>query len=106
MVKNDIAPAGATNVAFTISYDENNVGAGDLLEDIPVAINQFVLFNKSALKNVSFSNAVTDKGYDCKILYAVYQNDKNGLDNETMKTAKMSDFKFMKKHQKKDVMVF
>lgn len=90
----DIAPAGATNVAFTISYDENNVGAGDLLEDIPVAINQFVLFNKSALKNVSFSNAVTDKGYDCKILYAVYQNDKNGLDNETMKTAKMSDFKF------------
>ena len=29
----------------TISYDENNVGAGDLLEDIPVAINQFVFLH-------------------------------------------------------------
>ena len=82
----DIAPAGATNVAFTISYDENNVGAGDLLEDIPVAINRFDLFNKSALKNVSFVRMLLRvKDMIVKSCMPFIKMMEYGLDDETMR---------------------
>ena len=90
----DIAAAGTKDLGFTVAYDEADVGEAYDIENVPVAIDQMVLFDRNALDNVTFNRATTDTGYSCNVLYAVYEGGR--LDNESMKTADLSKFKFYK----------
>lgn len=90
----DIAAVGADNIAFTVSYEQNNVGKVSVLENVPVAIDQLVMINPSAIEDVEFHNATRDKGYACTMLYAVRKNGVR-LDNESMKIAKFEDFNYV-----------
>ena len=95
----DIAAVGADNLAFTVSYVEKNIGEADERADLPVAIDQLVLFDRDAITNVEYSkymqqSTAEDKyGYNCTVRYGVLKNGGH-LDNESMRTAKMEDFTF------------
>lgn len=94
----DIAPLGADDVAFTVAYADNNVGKADERANLPVAIDQLVLFDSSALKDVEYAKYMqqgvnTGDGYTCSVRYAVLKNGGH-LDNESMRTASMDDFDF------------
>ena len=95
----DIAAVGADNLAFTVSYIEKNIGEADERADLPVAIDQLVLFDRDAITNVEYSkymqqSTAEDKyGYNCTVRYGVLKNGGH-LDNESMRTAQMEDFTF------------
>lgn len=95
----DIAAVGANDLAFTVSYIEKNIGEADERADLPVAIDQLVLFDRDAITNVEYSkymqqSTATDKyGYNCTVRYGVLKNGGH-LDNESMRTAKIEDFTF------------
>ena len=119
----DMAAAGAQDVAFTVNYRQSNVGDAYPVSDCPVAIDQLVLFDRSAIGNITSEkvdritadNITVDgkttkrgnvNGYDCKILYAVYKDKR--LTNETMRTASIDDFEFYETKPKDgfDAMLF
>ena len=85
----DIAAAGTKDLAFTVAYEEGNVGEAYPTEDVPVAIDHMVLFDRNALDDVTFNRATTDTGYSCNVLYAVYKGGR--LNNEDMKKVDLSD---------------
>ena len=94
----DIAPVGANDLAFTVSYTESNVGEADVKNNLPVAIDQFVLFDRSAIEDVEYSNYIQQStnvkqyGYECHVLYAVRKDGR--MDNESMRTANLDEFEF------------
>lgn len=95
----DISAVGAENVAFTVSYIDTNVGEADERANLPVAVDQLVLFDRDAIENVEYSkymqqSTATDKyGYDCHVRYAVLKAGRH-LDSESMRTVTMDDFEF------------
>ena len=94
----DIAAVGADDLAFTVSYNDGKAGEAYGKEGLPTAIDQFVLFDSSAIKNVEFAQTMQQgigsnaSGYGCTVRYAVHKG--GHLDNETMRTAKLEDFDF------------
>ena len=95
----DIAAVGAQDLAFTVSYLEEGVGEGDAKENLPVAIDQFVLFDRSAIQDVEFARNVQTSissgkagGYSCHVRYAVRKDGR--MDNDSMRTATLDDFDF------------
>ncbi|MDO5813379.1 MAG: Cna B-type domain-containing protein [Bacillota bacterium] len=88
---NDIAVVGTNDLAFTVTYTQNNVGAADDSKDIPLAIDQLVLFDRDAIElngNVDSS----DNGYKFSYLYARHKGGR--LSVEQMKTEPLSAFEF------------
>lgn len=90
----DIAPVGANDLAFTVTYHDDNIGAACSNRNMPVAIDQFVLFDRSAIENVEFlkSTQGNQEGYTCSVLYAVRKSGR--MDNDSMKAATLDDFEF------------
>lgn len=94
-VDGDIAAVGAEDLGFTVSYDQTNmINESGTLDDIPVAIDQLVLFNRDAFSEVKLKQA-SQGGYKCKVTYGV-ANNKKALTNDSMrdKDLKLSDFTF------------
>lgn len=94
-VDGDIAAVGATDLGFTVGYDQTNIISEDgNINNYPVAIDQLVLFNRNAFDEVKMKNfSREDTGYKCKISYGI-SNDGEALTNESMRTKNLSDFKF------------
>lgn len=93
----DMAAVGADDLAFTVTYTENNLTAKDPVANMPVAIDQFVLFDRNAIEDVEFSKAeqaaTSNKdGYTCSVRYAVRKAGR--MDNDSMRTASLDDFDF------------
>ena len=90
----DIAAVGADDLAFSVTYSEGNLGEAYAVNDMPIAIDQFVLFDRSAIEDVEYSNYWQGKqnGYSCSVRYAVSK--KGRLDNDSMRTATLDDFDF------------
>lgn len=94
-VDGDIAAVGATDLGFTVGYDQTNIISEDgNINNYPVAIDQLVLFNRNAFDKVKMKNFSRENtGFKCKILYGV-ANDGNALTNESMKDKTLDDFTF------------
>ena len=56
-VDGDIAAVGATDLGFTVGYDQTNIISEDgNINNYPVAIDQLVLFNRNAFDEVKMKN--------------------------------------------------
>ena len=88
----DVTTSGSKDVAFTVAYEQTNTGEGHDIDSIPVALNQLVLFDRSALTNVTINKYSHSNGYNFTYLYAKYKYGR--LTNETMKTASVDDFTY------------
>lgn len=92
----DVAAVGAQDLAFTVGYHQNNASDASNKADFPVAIEQFVLFDRSAVTDVRFNEwkqlETNDNGYECMVKYAVRKTGR--MDNDSMRTAELSDFDF------------
>ena len=92
---NDISVVGANDLAFSVAYDQTNVGEADESSQIPLAIEQMVLFDRNAIElekngHVDLSN---NTGYTGSYKYLKHRNGR--LSSEDMKTAKLEDFDIM-----------
>lgn len=92
----DYAAAGATDLTFTVSFTQKEAGeASEELTDTPVAIDQLVLFDSSALDQVSLKHETVDYGFTTTVLYAKLKAGKGGhLTNDTMRTVTKDDFDY------------
>lgn len=89
----DIATVGAKDLAFTATYSQTNVGEADESSQVPLGIEQMVLFDRNAIElkkdmNVNLSNK---EGYEAEYLY-LHHKDGQGLTAESMRSAQLSDF--------------
>lgn len=89
----DIATVGAEDLAFTVSYSQNNVGEADEASTIPLAIEQMVLFDRDALSlnGENLQVNTSQDGYSCKYYYLTHKDGKK-LTDETMRNATLEDF--------------
>lgn len=90
----DVTTAGNKDVAFTVGYEQTNTGEEHNINDIPVALNQLVLFDRTALTNVTIKQFTHSNGYNFSYLYATYKYGR--LTNDMMKTASADDFIYSK----------
>ena len=90
----DIAAVGVDDLAFTVTYNQSLVGEANDRTEIPLAVEQLVLFDRDAieLKDGMDINASTRNGYKFTKLYARYKNGR--LTSDLMKTVTMDDFEF------------
>lgn len=94
----DIAAVGAKDLAFTVTYTQSNVGDSDETSQIPLAIEQMVLFDGSAIKleekgendkgRVDLSNRT---GYSGSYFY-LHRKTGGHLNAEDMRNATLDEF--------------
>lgn len=90
---NDIATVGAKDLAFTATYSQSNVGEADESSQVPLGIEQMVLFDRNTieLKKDMNVNLSIREGYEAEYLYLHHRNGQ-GLTAESMRSAQLSDF--------------